>query len=58
MERYELHGVKIYQRNIGEALGGHHLCPGITSLQAGDLGLGTVACNCSCHNKSGTEVPQ
>jgi hypothetical protein len=37
MERYELHGVKVYQLNICEAIGDHHLCPGITSLHAGDF---------------------
>jgi hypothetical protein len=29
MERYELHGVKVYQLDICEAIGDHHLCPGI-----------------------------
>ena len=48
MERYELHGVKVYQLNICEAIGDHHLCPGITSLNAGDFELGTAACNCPC----------
>ena len=43
MERYEAHGVKVYQLNICEAIGDHHLCPGITSLHAGNLDLGTVA---------------
>lgn len=58
MERYELHGVKVYQLNICEAIGDHHLCPGITSLYAGDFDLGTVACNCTCHKKPESEVPQ
>jgi hypothetical protein len=31
MERYELHGVKVYQLNICEAIGVHRLCPGITT---------------------------
>ena len=44
MERHELHGVKVYQLNICEAVGDHHLCPGITTLSAGDFELGTVAC--------------
>jgi hypothetical protein len=34
MERYELHGVKVYQLNICEAIGDRHLCPGINSLSA------------------------
>ena len=72
MERYEVHGVKVYQLNICEAVGDHHLCPGITtlkagdhdlcpgitSLHAGDFELGTVACNCACHKKPENEVPQ
>jgi hypothetical protein len=43
-ERYELHGAKVYQLNICEAIGDRHLCPGITSLHAGDFEPGTVAC--------------
>lgn len=43
MERYEVHGVKIYQFNICEAIGDHHLCPGITRLHAADIDLGTPA---------------
>jgi hypothetical protein len=58
MERYEVHGVKVYQLNICEAIGDHHLCPGITGLHAGDFDLGTVACNCSCHKKPENEVLQ
>jgi hypothetical protein len=46
MERYEPHGVKVYQLNICEAIGDHHLCPGITSLHTANFNLGTVACNC------------
>ena len=38
-ERYEVHGVKVYQLNICEAIGDHHLCPGITTLKAGDHDL-------------------
>ena len=55
LERYELHGVKVYQLNICEAIGDHPLCPGITTLKAGDFDLGTVACNCACHRKSEDE---
>lgn len=40
MERYEVHGVNIYQLNICEAVGEHYLCPGITTLNAGNLELG------------------
>jgi hypothetical protein len=58
MERFELHGVKVYQLNICEAIGDHHLCPGITNLRAGEFELGTVACNCLCHKKPENEVPQ
>jgi hypothetical protein len=58
MERYELHGVKVYQLNICEAIDDHHLCPGITTLKAGDHELGTVAGNCPCHKKDGNERPQ
>jgi formylglycine-generating enzyme required for sulfatase activity len=32
MERYEVHGVKVYQLNICEAIQDHHLCTGITTL--------------------------
>lgn len=31
MERYELHGVKVYQLNICETIGDHHLWPGIAT---------------------------
>jgi hypothetical protein len=48
----------IYQLDICEALGDHDRCPGITSLHAGDFDLGTVACNCPCHKKPESEVPQ
>ena len=58
MERYEVHGVQAYQLNICEAIGDHHLCPGITTLKAGDHDLGAVACNCPCHKKAEIEVPQ
>jgi len=58
MERFPVTGVKVYQLNICEAIGDHHLCPGITTLSAGNLELGTVACNCSCHKKPESEVPQ
>jgi hypothetical protein len=58
MERYELHGVKVYQLNICAAIGDHHLCRGITSLHAGDFDLGTVACDCHCHKKPEIEIPQ
>ena len=40
MERYEVHGVKVYQLDICEAIHDHDLCPGITSLRAGDIDLG------------------
>jgi hypothetical protein len=39
MERYELHGVRVYQLDICAAIDDHHLCPGITSLHAGDFEL-------------------
>lgn len=58
MERYEVPGVRVYQLNICEAIGDHHLCLDITNLKAGDFDLGTVACNCSCHRKPEIEVPQ
>jgi hypothetical protein len=51
MERYEVHDVSVYQLNICEAIRDHHLCPGITTLKAGDFELGTVACDCPCHKK-------
>jgi hypothetical protein len=56
--RREVHGVKVYQLNICEAINDHHLCPGITTLSAEDFELGTVACNCPCHKKPESEVPQ
>jgi hypothetical protein len=58
MERYEVRDVKVYQLNICEAIDDHHLCPGITTLSAGDLELGTVACDCPCHKKPENEVRQ
>jgi hypothetical protein len=58
MEKYEVHGVKVYQLDICEAIGDHHLCPGITTLLDGNLELGTVACNCPCYKKPESEVPQ
>ena len=58
MERYEVHGVKVYQLNICEAIHDHDLCPGITSLHAAHFDLGTVACDCPCHKKPEDEVPQ
>jgi hypothetical protein len=58
MEQYEARGARVYQFNICEAIDDHHLCPGITSLHAGNLDLGTVACNCPCHKKPENEVPQ
>jgi hypothetical protein len=58
MEQYEVHGVKVYQLNVCEALGDHDLCPGITTLSAGDFELGTVTFNFPCHKKPGREVPQ
>jgi hypothetical protein len=58
MERYELHGLKVYQLDICEAIGDHHLCPGITTLSAGGLELGTVACNCPRHKKPENDVPR
>jgi hypothetical protein len=36
----------VYQLDICEAIDDHHLCPGITSPDAGDFDLGIVACNC------------
>ena len=44
-----MHCLKVYQLDICETIGDHHLCPGITTLSAGDFELGTVACNCPCH---------
>ena len=58
MERYEVHGVKVYQLNICEAIGDHHLCPGITTPIVGEFQLGTVGCDCPCHKKPDNEVPQ
>jgi hypothetical protein len=58
MERYEVTGVKVYQLDICEAIGDHHLCPGITTLKAGDHDLGTVTCNCPGHLQPDIEVPQ
>ncbi len=58
MERYEVHDVKVYQLNICEAIADHHLGPGMTTLLAGNLELGMVACNCPCHKKPESEVPQ
>ena len=58
VRRYEVCGVKVYQLNICEAIGDHHLCPGMTKLKAGDFELGTVACNGDCHRKPETEIPQ
>ena len=57
-ERYEVHGVRVYQLNICEAIGDHHFCPGITTLAAGEFELGTVACDCPCHKKPEKEIPQ
>jgi hypothetical protein len=51
MERYELRGMTVYQLNICEASGDHHLCPGITRLRAADLDLGSFAWDCPCHKK-------
>jgi hypothetical protein len=42
MERYEVHGVKVYQLNVCEAIHDHDLCPGITILHAGAFDIGTV----------------
>ena len=39
-ERYELHGKKVYQIDICEAIHDHRLCPGITFLKAGEHELG------------------
>jgi hypothetical protein len=39
MERHEVHGVKVYQLDICDAIGDHHLCPGITTLKAADFDL-------------------
>jgi hypothetical protein len=46
-----VYGVKVYQLDICEAIGDHDVCPGITTLKAGDFDLGTVACNCPCRKK-------
>ena len=58
MERYEVHGVKVYRLNVCETTHDNDLCPGITSLRAGDLDLGTVGCSCPCHKKPEIEKPQ
>jgi hypothetical protein len=58
VERFPVSGVKVYQLDICEAIGDHHLCPGITTLKAGDHEIGTVAFNCACHRKPETELPQ
>jgi hypothetical protein len=57
MERHELHGVKLYQFDICEAICEQDDCPGVTTLKAGDHDLGTVARNCSCHKKPETKYP-
>ena len=58
MERYEVHGLKAYQINICAAISSHDQCPGITTLKAGDLELGMVACICPCHKKQSSDVLQ
>lgn len=50
-ERYELHGKKVYQLDVCEAIHDRHLCPGVTLLKAGEHELGPVFCNCPCHKK-------
>jgi hypothetical protein len=57
IERYEVHGVKVYQLNVCEAIHDHDLCPGITILHAGAFDIGTVACDCPCHKEPENEVP-
>jgi hypothetical protein len=58
MERYEVHGVQVYQLNICEAIQDHDLCQRITNVHAVDFELGTVACDCRCHKKPENRVPQ
>ena len=41
-ERYELHGKKVYQLDICEAIHDHHLRPGVTLLKAGEHELGPL----------------
>jgi hypothetical protein len=49
---------RFYQLSICEAIADHHLYPGITTLKADDFELSTVTCNCPCHKKPESEVPQ
>jgi hypothetical protein len=44
-------GMKVYTLDICEALKDHDLCPGFTTLRAGEHELGPVACDCPCHKK-------
>ena len=39
-ERYDLHGKKVYQLDICEAIHDHHLCPGVTAF-CKDVAIGT-----------------
>ena len=45
-------GMKVYTLNICEALKrDHDLCPGFTTLKAGEHELGPVTCDCTWHVK-------
>jgi hypothetical protein len=45
-------GMKVYTLDICEALNGDHdLCPGFTTLKAGEHEFGPVDCICPCHKK-------
>ena len=57
-EWYELHGEKVFQLDICEAIHDHHLCPGVTVLKAGEHELGPVFCDCPCNKKPEDETPQ
>jgi hypothetical protein len=57
MERYELHGVKVYQLDICEAIEDHHLCPGMSDRRGFYfLFIGSEFAadhGCSCHANPG-----
>lgn len=56
MERYEVHGVKVYQLNICEAIGDHDICPRMGTLNVDGLKIGPVMCTCDHHRKPEAEV--
>jgi hypothetical protein len=48
-------GIRVYELNICEAVPDHELCPGVSTLIAGEIKLGGVACTCACHRKVDTK---